>query len=125
MSNRGTLYTVPNGALIHAAQAPSPSRRGADHRNHALRNWWENTYPGCQADSAYDEQCDRWRVSFEQADGSTSSEEFNAVISACGSPHVDSWYKNDSGRVSQNWPGTHGEWWQQTRQPDLEDFHAG
>ncbi len=41
---------------------------------------------------------------------------------AWGSPHVDSWYKNASGRVSQNWPGTHWEWWQQTREPDISDF---
>jgi 4-hydroxyacetophenone monooxygenase len=43
---------------------------------------------------------------------------------AWGSPHVESWYKNASGRVSQNWPGTHWEWWQQTREPDMGDFHC-
>ncbi|MDG1943286.1 MAG: NAD(P)/FAD-dependent oxidoreductase [Halioglobus sp.] len=43
-------------------------------------------------------------------------------LRAWGSPHVDSWYKNADGRVSQNWPGTHWEWWQQTRTPDLNDF---
>ena len=42
---------------------------------------------------------------------------------AWGSEHVDSWYKNSEGRVSQNWPGTHWEWWQQTRTPDPGDFH--
>ncbi|NCF18475.1 MAG: NAD(P)-binding domain-containing protein [Haliea sp.] len=41
---------------------------------------------------------------------------------AWGSPQVSSWYKNDLGRVSQNWPGTHFEWWLQTREPDPEDF---
>ena len=44
---------------------------------------------------------------------------------AWGSPHVESWYKNASGRVSQNWPGTHGEWWQQTREPNISDYHVG
>lgn len=43
-------------------------------------------------------------------------------LRAWGSPNVDSWYKNASGRVSQNWPGTHWEWWQQTRQPNPDDF---
>ncbi len=45
-------------------------------------------------------------------------------LRAWGSPQVDSWYKNAAGRVSQNWPGTHWEWWQQTRAPDLKDFVA-
>jgi 4-hydroxyacetophenone monooxygenase len=44
---------------------------------------------------------------------------------AWGSPHVESWYKNASGRVSQNWPGTHSEWWQQTREPNINDYHVG
>lgn len=41
---------------------------------------------------------------------------------AWGSPHVSSWYKNADGRVSQNWPGTHFEFWRQTKQPDPQDF---
>jgi 4-hydroxyacetophenone monooxygenase len=44
---------------------------------------------------------------------------------AWGSPVVSSWYKNSAGRVTQNWPGTHFEWWEVTRAPDLEDFQAG
>ena len=54
--------------------------------------------------------------------------EYNAHIDelntqrAWGSPHVSSWYKSTTGRVSQNWPGTHFEWWQQTREPDPRDF---
>ena len=42
---------------------------------------------------------------------------------AWGSPTVESWYKNEQGRVTQNWPGTHWEFWQQTRQLDQADFH--
>ena len=30
---------------------------------------------------------------------------------AWGAPSFNSWYKNDAGRVTQNWPGTHWEWW--------------
>lgn len=43
---------------------------------------------------------------------------------AWGSPIVSSWYKNDRGRVTQNWPGTHWEYWQQTLAPDLTDFEV-
>lgn len=41
---------------------------------------------------------------------------------AWGDPSVNSWYKNSAGRVTQNWPGTHGEWWRQTLAPDPKDF---
>jgi 4-hydroxyacetophenone monooxygenase len=42
---------------------------------------------------------------------------------AWGCPVVSSWYKNQKGRVTQNWPGTHWEYWQQLLQPDQEDFY--
>jgi len=35
---------------------------------------------------------------------------------------VNSWYKNSAGRVTQNWPFSLLEFWQQTRHPDLDDF---
>lgn len=41
---------------------------------------------------------------------------------AWGDPNVHSWYKNKAGRVTQNWPGTHGEWWRQTLSPDPDEF---
>jgi 4-hydroxyacetophenone monooxygenase len=41
---------------------------------------------------------------------------------AWGSPHVTSWYKNQKGRVSQNWPFTLLEFWTRTRKPDPQDF---
>ena len=41
---------------------------------------------------------------------------------AWGAGNVSSWYKNASGRVSQNWPGDHFEFWQRTREPDPADF---
>jgi 4-hydroxyacetophenone monooxygenase len=44
---------------------------------------------------------------------------------AWGSPLVDSWYKNSAGRVTQNWPGTHYEFWEQMQQPELAEFLEG
>ncbi len=41
---------------------------------------------------------------------------------AWGSPHVSSWYKNKKGRVTQNWPFTLLEFWDQTRAPNPEDY---
>jgi 4-hydroxyacetophenone monooxygenase len=41
---------------------------------------------------------------------------------AWGAPAVSSWYKNRAGRVTQNWPGTHREWWEETLAPDPADF---
>jgi 4-hydroxyacetophenone monooxygenase len=41
---------------------------------------------------------------------------------AWGAPSVNSWYKNSTGRVTQNWPGTHREWWEETLAPDPDDF---
>jgi 4-hydroxyacetophenone monooxygenase len=35
---------------------------------------------------------------------------------------VNSWYKNDKGRVSQNWPFNLIEYWQQTREPNPGDY---
>lgn len=55
---------------------------------------------------------------------------YNAEIDAAnlerawGAQKVSSWYKNASGRVSQNWPGNHFEFWQRTREPDPGDFVA-
>lgn len=41
---------------------------------------------------------------------------------AWGSPHVQSWYKNALGRVSQNWPFPNVEYWQVTLKPNPADF---
>jgi 4-hydroxyacetophenone monooxygenase len=41
---------------------------------------------------------------------------------AWGAPAVSSWYKNGQGRVTQNWPGTHWEFWQQMRAPAEEEL---
>jgi 4-hydroxyacetophenone monooxygenase len=41
---------------------------------------------------------------------------------AWGASTVNSWYKNASGRVTQNWPFTLLEFWQRTRQPDRDDY---
>lgn len=41
---------------------------------------------------------------------------------AWGAPNVTSWYKNTSGRVTQNWPFTLLEFWQQTKAPQPGDY---
>jgi 4-hydroxyacetophenone monooxygenase len=41
---------------------------------------------------------------------------------AWGASSVNTWYKNASGRVSQNWPYSLLEYWRRTRQPDPEDY---
>jgi 4-hydroxyacetophenone monooxygenase len=41
---------------------------------------------------------------------------------AWGASGVNSWYKNEFGRVSQNWPFNAIEYWQQTREADPADF---
>ena len=45
----------------------------------------------------------------------------NAAM-AWGWSSVSSWYKNDLGRVSQNWPFTLLEYWQRTKEADPSDF---
>jgi 4-hydroxyacetophenone monooxygenase len=41
---------------------------------------------------------------------------------AWGVSDVNSWYKNASGRVSQNWPFTLLEYWQRTLRPDPDEY---
>jgi 4-hydroxyacetophenone monooxygenase len=41
---------------------------------------------------------------------------------AWGASDVNSWYKNQSGRVSQNWPFSVIDYWQETRAPDPADY---
>jgi 4-hydroxyacetophenone monooxygenase len=53
---------------------------------------------------------------------------FNAKIDAMnakmawGAPQVSSWYKNEKGRVSQNWPFPLVDYWRATLKPDPADF---
>ena len=53
---------------------------------------------------------------------------YNAEVDAAnarmawGASSVNSWYKNASGRVSQNWPFPLLEYWRRTRVPDPDDF---
>ena len=53
---------------------------------------------------------------------------YNARIDAAnrlrtwGASSVNSWYKNDRGRVAQNWPGNLIEYWQQTLAPNPADY---
>ena len=39
-----------------------------------------------------------------------------------GAAHVTSWYKNEHGRVAQNWPFTLLEYWERTREPRPADY---
>ena len=41
---------------------------------------------------------------------------------AWGVATVNSWYRNRKGRVSQNWPFSLLEYWQQTREPEPGDY---
>jgi 4-hydroxyacetophenone monooxygenase len=43
-------------------------------------------------------------------------------LMAWGSPHVNSWYKNEAGRVTQNWPFPLVDYWQATVAPNPDDF---
>jgi 4-hydroxyacetophenone monooxygenase len=53
---------------------------------------------------------------------------FNEVVDegnramAWGWSDVNSWYKNATGRVAQNWPFTLLEYWQRTKEPDPQDY---
>ena len=39
-----------------------------------------------------------------------------------GQSNVNTWYKNASGHITQNWPFSMLEFWEQTRTPEPEDF---
>ena len=41
---------------------------------------------------------------------------------AWGASDVNTWYKNASGRISQNWPFTLLQYWQRTLRPDPHDY---
>jgi 4-hydroxyacetophenone monooxygenase len=43
---------------------------------------------------------------------------------AWGASDVNSWYKNEFGRVAQNWPFNLYEYWRQTRAPDPSDYRT-
>jgi len=48
-------------------------------------------------------------------------EEGNAKM-AWGQSGVNTWYKNSKGKITQNWPGSLIEFWQQTRSADETEF---
>lgn len=56
---------------------------------------------------------------------------FNARIDAgnlkmaWGVSSVNSWYKNATGRTAQNWPFSLLEYWQLTKEPNLDDYALG
>lgn len=42
---------------------------------------------------------------------------------AWGSSQARSWYRNERGRVTQNWPFSVLEFWRQTRAAEAADYH--
>jgi 4-hydroxyacetophenone monooxygenase len=58
----------------------------------------------------------------------TVHDDFNTRVDAMnekmawGVPQVSSWYKNEKGRVSQNWPFPLVDYWRATLGPDPKDF---
>ncbi len=44
------------------------------------------------------------------------------LLRVWGVSDVNSWYKNDKGRVAQNWPFNLIEYWKQTKEPDPGDY---
>ncbi len=55
-------------------------------------------------------------------------DEFNEQVDAenarmaWGASDVNTWYKNERGRITQNWPFTLLEYWQRTLRPDPDDY---
>ena len=55
-------------------------------------------------------------------------DEYNRAVDAAnakmawGAASVNTWYKNASGRVTQNWPFSLLEFWQRTRHPEPDDY---
>jgi 4-hydroxyacetophenone monooxygenase len=43
-------------------------------------------------------------------------------LMAWGCPQVTSWYKNEAGRVTQNWPFALVDYWRATLAPNPDDF---
>jgi 4-hydroxyacetophenone monooxygenase len=41
---------------------------------------------------------------------------------AWGISHANTWYRNEKGRISQNWPFSLLEFWRQTKAPDAADY---
>jgi len=39
-----------------------------------------------------------------------------------GAAHVNTWYKNAKGRVTQNWPFSLQEYWDRSRRPDPSEY---
>ena len=48
--------------------------------------------------------------------------DFDNERMAWGASNVNAWYKNSKGRVTQNWPGTLVEFWQQSKEMNPEDY---
>jgi 4-hydroxyacetophenone monooxygenase len=67
---------------------------------------------GCSAVECRKELMDAYNATIDQRNSQC----------AWGAPAVSSWYKNKQGRVTQNWPGTHWEYWAQMRAADVDEL---
>ena len=64
----------------------------------------------------------RWRSGSDVHDAFNVKVDAANAMMAWGSPHVTSWYKNATGRVSQNWPFPLVDYWNATVAPNPADF---
>jgi 4-hydroxyacetophenone monooxygenase len=67
---------------------------------------------GARALDCKPDVCDRYNERVDEANAQR----------AWGASSVNSWYKNEHGRVTQNWPFSLLEYWQRTREPVASDF---
>ena len=70
----------------------------------------------------FDEQADALEVKPEVHDGYNERIDAANRRMAWGASDVSTWYKNEKGRITQNWPYTLLDFWKMTKRPDLKDF---
>jgi 4-hydroxyacetophenone monooxygenase len=44
------------------------------------------------------------------------------LLRAWGASSVNTWYRNEKGRIAQNWPFSLLDYWEQTREPDPAEY---
>jgi 4-hydroxyacetophenone monooxygenase len=94
---------VINGSIIYFSEAEAHFIVETVHT--LLEHGWRSMAPKADVHDRYNERIDEGNRSM-----------------AWGVSKVNSWYKNDFGRVAQNWPFTLLEYWQQTRTVEPDDY---
>ena len=64
----------------------------------------------------------RWTASPDVHDAYNERIDQENRLRTWGVSTVNSWYKNDRGRVTQNWPGNLIDYWKQTLAPAPADY---